>query len=731
MLRDLSDRVPTRQDILGDYAVVLGWGTRDTDALDLLPRIDRPAIAPYVLAGLAGSARRLKRFELAESLYREVIDRPAATAQERLDAQVGLADTLADAGRLFEALVAYQKILAAHPGTRGALRGKVFALERLGAPALAAELADRAPGLVDERERAALAAGSTASRIRWGAIAADTGRGMERFAVLDRALSDSEGAGTRALDPAAALSPVERQLALDRIVALSARFRMQEAIALYLAMAARPEPVPPYVKASTASAFLYLEQPERARDLYREVLAVQPDSLESRLGLFYALAESEDHGAALAQIEQLVADTPPRIDSWSPATSRENPAYARVLSARALAPLYANRPGEAHLRLRDLSERAPFNTDVRASYASSARARGWPRTAEEELRWVLAVEPVNSDALGERAGALLEMREYRAAESALGDAQAIAKESKAVTRSARLSQVHDMRELIVEGNSGRSNGGPFGNRDFALESWLYSAPLAYSYRAYAHLFDAQATYANGTARRERAGVGLEYRSQRFVATGEVSHGLDGSKTGAAASIAYSPDNFWTFRGTLDSSSNATPLQARLIGVDARRALGEVTWRAHESRAASVAAEHFDFTDGNRRDTLQARWTERVISGPVYKLEITGSVYTSRNTLTTAPYFNPVRDFSPTLEFANEWLQWRRYARAFRHRLVVAVGSYAQQGFATGPVSNLRYEQEWDADDRLALRYGIGRSVHPYDGVKSTRDYAYVSLNWKF
>ena len=44
---------------------------------------------------------------------------------------------------------------------------------------------------------------------------------------------------------------------------------------------------------------------------------------------------------------------------------------------------------------------------------------------------------------------------------------------------------------------------------------------------------------------------------------------------------------------------------------------------------------------------------------------------------------------------------------------------------------LRYEQEWDADDRLALRYGLGRTVHPYDGVKTTRNYVYLSLNWKF
>jgi hypothetical protein len=96
-----------------------------------------------------------------------------------------------------------------------------------------------------------------------------------------------------------------------------------------------------------------------------------------------------------------------------------------------------------------------------------------------------------------------------------------------------------------------------------------------------------------------------------------------------------------------------------------------------------------------------------------------------------PYFNPSSDFSPTLEFANEWLQWRRYTRAFRHRLVASIGSYWQEGFGTGSVYDARYEQEWDANDRLTFRYGIGHGEHPYDGEQTTRNYCYFYLNWRF
>ena len=760
-LHALVGSFPQRQDMVGDYAVVLGWAGDHAAALALLDRINRPTAPSHVIEGLAGSARAVRNYELAGTLYREAI----ARFPERVEPQIGLARTLADAGKLddaaavierlraqyprridvleavadiatarrdyFAALAAYQAILAQQPAHRGALRGKIQTLARLGTPQLAIELADRNPGVLAPDQREAIAADRTAHQIRWGAIAADTGRGPARFADLDHALGDSEMAGLRALNPAAELTATERQLALDRISALRERYRMRDAIALHAAMAARAPAVPAYAKSAAASAYLYLEQPEKARDLYREALATDPDNLESRIGLFYALAECEEHDAALVEIGRAVAMTPQWIDAWSPATIRENPAYAQVLSTRAMAPLFANRPGEAEQRLHELSGRAPYNMGIRTDYASSMRARGWPRAAEQELRWVLAVEPDNSGALGERAGALLEMRDYRNAESALASAQAATAEDGRVVRAGRLWQVHNMRELIVDGTFGRSSGGPAGTQDYAVDTRLYSSPFDYNYRVFGHLYNAEAKFDNGTGRRNRTGAGLEYRSPLITATGELSHDLNEGATGAAASLAFTPDDYWTFRGTLDTSANETPLQARLAGINARRGAAEVIWQAHESRSAALSYDRMNFSDSNRRDIAQARWTERVIAGPVYKLEITAALYASSNSLAAAPYFNPSRDFSPTLEFANEWLQWRRYTRAFRHRLVASVGNYWQQGFGTGSVYGARYEQEWDADDRLTFRYGIGRNRHPYDGVQDTHNYGYFNLNWRF
>ncbi|MBC7804029.1 MAG: poly-beta-1,6 N-acetyl-D-glucosamine export porin PgaA [Candidatus Parcubacteria bacterium] len=711
-----------------------------------MARSSLSALALIACAGVFDAGAQTVAPDQTETLYRNAVtDARAGRHEEALRVLRDLSerfplrqDILADyalvqfwAGKNFEALAAYQAVLAKDPGNRDARRGQILTLSRIGAPQLALELADRSPGLLSAEERLAIAADRTAHRVRWGALAADSGRGPGRFAAIDFALADSDAAAAKALDRGIELSAIERQLVLDRLIALRDRFRMRDTVALYEALAARPAPLPGYAKSAAASAYLYLEQPEKSRDLYREVLALDPANAQNRIGLFYALAESEDHRGALIEVERAVADTPQWIGAWSPVTTHENPDYPGVLSARAMAPLFANRPAEAWGRLRALSARAPYNTNLRTDYASSMRARGWPRRAEEELRWVLAVDPENSGALGERAGALLEMRDYRSAETALNAARDVAEENGRVKRAARLWQVHQMRELIVDATFGRSSGGPSGTRDYAIDSRLYSRPLHYNYRAFLHSYNAEAKFAAGTGSRDRLGAGLEYRSTRYIASGELSHDLHGNRTGVAGALAYTPNDTWTLRGDFDSNANETPLQASLAGITARRASAEAAWQANESRGAAVSFAHMDFSDDNRRDIVQTRWTERVIKGPVYKLEITAALYASRNSLAGTPYFNPSRDFSPTLEFANEWIQWRRYTRAFRHRVVVTVGNYWQQGFGTGPVAGARYEQEWTADDRLTLRYGIGRSKHPYDGIDTTRDYGYLTVNWRF
>lgn len=94
-LRPLQEKFPERRDILGDYIVVAGWNGEHAVALALLDKVNREIAPAYVIESLANSARRLQRYELAESLYREAQQR----FPERMEPQIQLALTLADAGK--------------------------------------------------------------------------------------------------------------------------------------------------------------------------------------------------------------------------------------------------------------------------------------------------------------------------------------------------------------------------------------------------------------------------------------------------------------------------------------------------------------------------------------------------------------------------------------------------------------------------------------------------------
>jgi biofilm PGA synthesis protein PgaA len=139
----------------------------------------------------------------------------------------------------------------------------------------------------------------------------------------------------------------------------------------------------------------------------------------------------------------------------------------------------------------------------------------------------------------------------------------------------------------------------------------------------------------------------------------------------------------------------------------------------------------DFSDGNDRDQWWVSWSERWLSEPRWRVESTASLGGSENSLAGAPYFNPGSDLTASVELAGEWLNWRRYERQFRQRVALTLGRYAQEGFGSGSILGASYEHVWELDRRLYLRYGVGRSLRPYDGERTGRTVARVELEGRF
>lgn len=759
-LKEQAQRNPGSKAFLYDYMQALEEAGRDAQLLALRPRVDEASAPGAVLMRLGRAASNLKKFAVAADLFRAALRK----APERADALAALAYALNDQGKAAEAvdlleshsdllrhqvalleayaeawrsqhehtqaLNAYERILALDPGNRAASRNRILTLARLGAPHRALELAQGSPGLLTDAELMALRSDRAAVTTRWGAAANPDA--PARFVSTDAALAQNELLMREATGREG--EETLRRLQFDRIVALRNRFYMRQAVDLYESLVREQVAVAPYAQAAAADAYLYLRQPERARDLYLQAQATGENDFAAQVGLFYAYIDAEQHQAAIEQIDRVVEATPKQMNAYSPLTAADNPDYASAVATAAAARSYADRPEEAQRRLEAFCDLAPWNMEAREKLAAVYAARGWPRRAKQEYVWILAAEPRDRTARIGYAEMLREMHDWQPAQREAAALDSEYPEDPQVQRVARKWTVHEMRELQVEAGTGESSGGagPLGTREHQIETHLFSAPIDRDWRAFIHQFEAQASFADGNGLRRRIGLGAEYRVRDWRGSAEISQSYDEqSDVGLSVAGGWWANDQLNVEIGADSSSNAIPLQARITGVRGWSLRTAATYRVSESRSFRIGAQYLDFDDGNRRETVGGAATQRLISGPAYKLDGTLGLYSSRNSLAGAPYFNPERDFGADMTLIAEQRLWRRYERSLAHRLSLSLGLYDQKNFGSGPTRGVRYEHEWNLDERLSLVYGAQRTLHPYDGAREYANYYNLTLNWNF
>jgi biofilm PGA synthesis protein PgaA len=576
-------------------------------------------------------------------------------------------------------------------------------------------------------EQRAMAGDRMALDIRYGIIDRDTLRGPQRHARLDRALAASDTLAAEFL--AGQVPDAEDQRRLnDRLSALAARRRAAEAVQLYETLRERQVPVPLWGEKDVAGSYLELRRPAMAALCYERVVAGEPDNFDANLGLFFALVESERLDAATAHIDAYAARLPER-------RHRDGRYNGERLSADItadMARIYADRLAEAEQRIVTRHAAIPFNSEARQSLASLTLARGWPQRGKEELRRALGSDPTNPALHADLGETLLTLQDWPAARARLAAARALDPEHGAVRRAGETLALHDRHELYIDANAGKSgNSGFFGSRDRAVDTFLYSRPLAEKWRIFAHNYAASADFSGQTEHWERNGAGAEWRWLDWRLTGEINGGSS-LKAGASGTVRWQPDDFWTFYGSAESVTNQIPLRAVADGIHARRASLGADWRQHESRKLSLGVASSDFSDGNQRHAVNAAWFERWFSGPHWMFETTLGADTSRNSLATSVnYFNPKSDRSLWLTTAVENLTWRHYDRSFRQRLALSAGNYWQENYAAGAIEAIEYGHRWEVDRDLSLRYAIGRSLRPYDGEREGRNFANLVMLWRF
>jgi biofilm PGA synthesis protein PgaA len=756
-----------------DYIQVLSWANRYNEVLKHSQEITIEESPIYVLMAIAGALRHEKQFTKAEKIYRIILSRTPGD----ISAQVALSLVYIDQTHTKDALdilqtlekehpenisilVAlayannadkdylgafsyYERVLSIDPQHRESLKGSVFAINALGANQLAIERASMHREVFSDDEWAKLQWDASATLVRWGEVAPEeAGQQFNETDSAIRSIHENLQAKNRLIlqDP----ELWSARARFDLIVALRDRRHMQDVVDQFRILQEQGVKLPAYVEIAAGDAFLYLQKPVMARELYLSALKKDSNNYQARLSLVYAYVEAEQYNEAFQTATEIAAEQPEKLQFQNPeglVYTRGNPQKTQAELTAVLTKAFADDLDYAQPRLEDLHNNAPFNPNIGNELANLFYYRGWPRRAKE--RYVSSMN-IDSQHLGLKTGyarTTLELREYLETEKKTYELGLRYPENKGVQRALRRWDIHNMREFKIFSNGGFNSGSVQGSEEVNLDSFLYSQPLNYNYRLFSHVRWQTALFNEGRGFNTRYGLGLEYRRPNLTVASELHY--DNSTTNAlgfAANIDYQFDDFWQLAAGIDGRSGETPLRALNDGVTANSAYMRLGYRFHESRRLDLSAQVLSFSDNNFRSMIGGNYFERWYSGSIYKFAtILGAGY-SHNSKGSTPsdpgigaiYFNPKNDNYFSLTLDNDWLTYRFYDLVFKQRVAVTAGSYWQDGYGASAVGNVLYEHRWQLPrDLLEFNYGAVRYTRVYDGDRENGWNFHLNLNLRF
>lgn len=635
------------------------------------------------------------------------------------------------------AAATFHDILQLAPEDRDAVRGRVFAILRMGAPQLAARYAAQHAKSFTEAELLDLQQAQAGRSVNWGTLEARVGIGAKRFQATDRALAKSAEVRAQHVRAGALDTPSGRRTDFDRLVALRDRVKMEEVLALYKDLQRRRVSIPPYALVAVADAYLYQNQPKLARDLYLQALASSRDdrdypNREWQRGLFNAYCDANDFTAARRLIDQLVKEVPPLLHRGLRGMERDNEIYEQVRSDAVHVRMYADALDAAQRMVKELLRDAPFSQAARLALADLLQQREQPRRAQEQYASVLIDDPANISAAAGIAETALALDEPGIASARIDALAAHYPENRDVQRIAQQLRAYQWPQLEEEFSFGRSTTtrSNRGQQDWLADVRVHSPVFANHFRIFAHSFNASAEFETDTFSRVRLGIGAEFRSRAWLLSAELSHGPM-QIPGGTLRAAWLPSDHFKVDLDVDSNSNDIPLPASGTGVTAAAVRLGGSYIRNESLSLSAHFASAWYSDTNLHLAADADWTERWRSGAIYKLDTRVSISASRNTLTKVIYFNPLRDLSAEAQVINEWTLWRRARNSLRQRLIVGGGLYAQERYGVDATVTARCEHEWHFHPLRTLNYGALYERHPYDGVINHRVAFFVNSNWYF
>lgn len=768
-LQTLVAENPDNMRLLADFIVVNTWAKNPQSALDLASKVERTRLPNDALSALAKAARDTQQPGLAVSIYGDLLKREP----NNIDAAVGRSLALIDAKEYVDAESQLTKLRQSHPQNAGVYQAisylglqsqrpvlvldantRLLAMNKndmqasqlliraasdLGATPQALAYANQYPQALREQDLASIKNDEVASLIHWGELDQlpfISNSPEVRFAETDAALKKLDEAcqcDWKNLNLNSTLNQGRtNNLVFDRMIALRDRYRMPEVIQHYQQLLQAKVEMPDYVLNTAGDAYLYLRQPAPALEAYNASLAKAPDNNQTQFSKFYALIELERYDEATKLINAQAARLKPYRNRPKNPVVRSDDMKYEADSKVSFAKAYGDDLEGAERLFAALANIGPMNESVKLSLGEIWRWRGWYQKAQQQFLTSTKSQPNLLRAKVDLVHSRIDLRQWSQAGQEITTLYSQYPESSEVQKLNKRWRLHNMRELVLEGDTNKSSGSTVGSRFSNVHGALYSAPFNDNYRAFVQTDYHRATFTEGNANIYYPGIGLEYTDPAWRLTGALSQPtIGGLGPELSFTTDYRYDDYFSMSGALVLNSSQMPLRGLRTGIGADLAQVQASYRWSELTKMSAGVTMMHMEDGNNRKSVNLLLDKRLITTPRYKLTLHARADGSDNTQDNLIYFNPDRDFEYGAILDSEWMMWRDYERSFTHRLQLGTGSYWQKDYGSSSTWFASYEHQWKLDDRFAFSYGIARNSHPYDGMKESGTQYFGKLNFLF
>jgi poly-beta-1,6 N-acetyl-D-glucosamine export porin PgaA len=444
--------------------------------------------------------------------------------------------------------------------------------------------------------------------------------------------------------------------------------------------------------------------------------------------LFFAYLDQGRYEDAYKLLASIKARTPVYAD-LSGNVGGVNDDYGRVLKLEAQYLLYTDHVSEGVKKLDELHRNAPFDPSFISARSDAALVEERPHEASQRYQDALVDHPDDIETLAGLGKTEIELNQYDRAATISAQFGDRFPDNNTVKTYQEEYAAYRSPQLIVTANAQKGNS-VLADNDWAVDTLLYSMPLANYWRIFAHQFSGRANTGDGfNVSRIRNGVGGDFRFYGLDAAAEVDRSTGPQAyTGVAGSIAYAPTDHWRFSTAADTNDNALPWKAYQVGVTGRTASGDIRYTVDAYRYFDVGYGVSRYSDQNLHQQWNATWYERLLSTPRHELSMWVDLNTNGNTLENTAYFNPHRDLTGQITTMYQWTPWRNADRSFSQRVYATVGGYRQTDIGNSLLGEVRLEQQWQLGPRATVSYGIGVSSQRFDHQRETSKLIYLNLN---